>query len=195
MILSNTGIQQCLAAGEIEIDPRPGADQYTTSAVDLFLGGEFQIWNPDVFQVPGASVVLDLAQQSFLLTAKAYLKSLSPSQDGSVIFPPFREVPAHMLAITRERVDLKKTSRLAARVEGRSSLARLGLLVHLTAPIIHSGFRGVITLEMVNLGPFHLKLVPQKTRICQLVFERLESDPAGEIATAFQGQGKPSGTQ
>ena len=104
MILSNTGIQQCLAAGEIDIDPRPEPDQYTTSAVDLFLGGEFQVWNPDVFAVPGASVVLDLAQQSFPLTAKAYLKNLTPEQDGSIIFPPFRVVPAHMLAQVRREI-------------------------------------------------------------------------------------------
>jgi dCTP deaminase len=193
MILSNAGIRQCLDSGEIEIDPRPGLDQYTTSAVDLFLGSEFHVWNPDTLQVPGAQVVLDLAQQNFPLTARAYLKTLTPAPDGSIIFPPFREVPAHMLAITRERVHFKKTSRLAARVEGRSSLARLGLMVHITAPTIHSGFRGAITLEMVNLGPFHLKLVPQKTRICQLIVERLESDPSGDIVTGFQNQTKPSG--
>ena len=195
MILSNTGIQQCLDSGEIEIYPQPGPDQYTTSAVDLFLGSEFQIWNPEMFQVPGASVVLDLAQQSFTLTARAYLKTLTPAPDGSITFPPFRESPAHMLAITRERVHLKNASRIAARVEGRSSLARLGLMVHITAPTIHAGFRGAITLEMVNLGPFHLKLVPQRTRVCQLIFERLETQPAGDIVTAFQGQTKPSGAQ
>ncbi len=193
MILSNTGIQRCLDSGEIEIDPRPQPDQYTTSAVDLFLGSEFQGWNPETLQVPGASVVLDLAQQSFPLTARAYLKTLMPAPDGSIIFPPFREVPAHMLAVTRERVHFKTTSKLAARVEGRSSLARLGLMIHITAPTIHSGFRGVITLEMVNLGPFHLKLVQQKTRICQLIIERLEDDPSGDIVTGFQHQTKPSG--
>jgi deoxycytidine triphosphate deaminase len=51
MILSNTGIQQYLNSGEIEIDPRPGSDQYTTSAVDLFLGNEFQVWNEETLQV------------------------------------------------------------------------------------------------------------------------------------------------
>jgi dCTP deaminase len=193
MILSNTGIQHCLTAGEIEIDPLPGEDQYTTSAVDLFLGSEFQQWNPQILEVKGAMVTLDLAEQSFPLTARAYLKDLTPDQDGTITFPPFRKVAAHMLAVTREKVHLKKSSRLAARVEGRSSLARLGLAVHITAPTIHAGFRGNITLEMFNLGPFYLKLVPEKTRICQLIIERLESDPTGDIVTGFQGQTKPSG--
>jgi deoxycytidine triphosphate deaminase len=62
--------------------------------------------------------------------------------DGSVIFPPFRDHPWHMLAITRERVHLNKSYKLAARVEGRASLARIGIIVHLTAPTIHAGFNG-----------------------------------------------------
>jgi len=66
-------------------------------------------------------------------------------------------------------------------------------MVHITAPTVHAGWNGRITLEMVNLGPFHLKLVPGKIRICQLIIERLESDPAMNIATDFQDQTKPSG--
>jgi hypothetical protein len=67
-----------------------------------------------------------------------------------------------MLAITRERIHLHRDYKLAARVEGRSSLARIGMIVHLTAPTIHAGFRGPITLEMINFSPFHLRLVPNK---------------------------------
>lgn len=48
------------------------------------------------------------------------------------------------LAITHERVELPKESKIAARVEGRSTLARLGLAVHMTAPTIHCGFAGNI---------------------------------------------------
>lgn len=94
---------------------------------------------------------------------------------------------------SRERVHLKHESKLAARVEGRSSLARLGLMVHLTAPTIHPGFSGRITLEMINHGPFYLRLVPGTTRVCQLIFERLEDAPEGEIATGFQGRDLASG--
>jgi dCTP deaminase len=65
--------------------------------------------------------------------------------------------------------------------------------VHLTAPTIHSGFAGKITLEMINFSPFYLRLVPNRTRICQLIIEMLESDPTIEIKTAFQNQTVPSG--
>jgi dCTP deaminase len=85
-----------------------------------------------------------------------------------------------VLAMTREKVHLKPGSKLAARVEGRSSLARIGLVVHLTAPIIHTNFNASITLEMINHGPFLLRLVPHKTVICQLIVEQLESEPLGD---------------
>jgi dCTP deaminase len=94
-----------------------------------------------------------------------------------------------------QRHRLKHEARIAARVEGRSSLARIGLMVHLTAPTIHAGFEGHITLEMLNHSPFHLKHVPDKTRICQLIFERLGETPSGLTATDFQGQADPSGSK
>ena len=191
MILSDAGIKAAIEAGAIEIDPPP--IEYSPSAVDLLLGNEFQSWDDDRLLVPGVTTTVDLAEQRFPLTAAAYLRDTERERDGSVIFPPFRVRPSHMLAITRERVHLKIGSKVAARVEGRSSLARLGLMVHITAPTVHAGWNGRITLEMVNLGPFHLRLVPERTRICQLIVERLESDPGMDIATTFQGQVRPAG--
>jgi dCTP deaminase len=193
MILSNEGIKRALHAGELEITPMPAEDQYTTSAVDLFLGTQFQGWNDAILDVQGAKVELNLARQDYQKTARAYLKSLDLERDGSFICPPYRAVPSHVLANTRERIFLKPGSRLAARVEGRSSMARLGLVVHLTAPTIHAGFQGPITLEMINHGPFYLRMVPEKTRICQLIIECLQTDPEGSIQTQFQGQVEPSG--
>jgi dCTP deaminase len=193
MILSNDGIKRALEKGALEISPAPSETQYTTSAVDLFLGEEFHVWDADKLKFAGFKPELDLSQQQFAKTARAFLIPLKRQDDGSVIFPPFREHPWHMLAITRERVYLNRNFKLAARVEGRSSLARLGLIVHLTAPTIHSGFNGKITLEMINFGPFYLKMVPNQTPICQLIIEQLESEPTQEIATSFQGQMLPSG--
>jgi dCTP deaminase len=193
MILSNDGIKRALTEGALEISPNPDETQYTTSAVDLFLGEEFHVWDDKRLKFEGFAPHLDLSQQKFAQTAKAYLIPLQKEQDGSVIFPPFRDYPRHMLAITRERVHLKRDFKLAARVEGRSSLARIGIIVHLTAPTIHAGFNGKITLEMINFSPFFLRLVPNKTRICQLIVEQLESEPTLEIQTAFQGQTAPSG--
>src|SRR6266436_392899 len=192
MILSNEGIKRALQEGQIQIDPLPQEDQYTTSALDLFIGSDFRCWDESRLNVKGLKLMLNLTEQSFQLTADAYLKTRPKEQDGTFVFPPYAKESIHILSITRERVHLKLGSKLAARVEGRSSLARLGLLVHLTAPTIHAGFAGNITLEMINHGPFYLQIVPNKTRICQLIFERLESSPEGDITTTFQGQSRPS---
>jgi dCTP deaminase len=193
MILSDAGIQEAIKQGQLEISPTPQLDQYTTSAVDLFLADGFHGWDQSKFTIPGVTVSLNLAEQRYGATAAGYLKPLSIERDGSFILPPYHESPRPVLAMTRERVHLKPGSRLAARVEGRSSLARIGLMVHLTAPIIHANFNAPITLEMINHGPFLLKLVPGKTRICQLIVERLETEPVGDIRTEFQHQTSPAG--
>ena len=193
MILSDQGIRKALASGELEIDPAPADDQYTTSSVDLTLGSVFQVWDKSRLDVPGVRVELDLADQKFAQTSNAYIVPAAADGNGCCVLPPYHKEPRLLLAITRERIHLVPGSRLAARVEGRSSLARLGLMVHLTAPTIQHGFRGTITLEILNHGPFHVKFVPTRTRICQLIFERLETDPTGEIDTQFQDQSSPSG--
>jgi dCTP deaminase len=80
---------------------------------------------------------------------------------------------------------------LAARVEGRSSYARCGLLVHFTAPTIHAGFIGTITLELINLGSIPILLYPA-TPICQLIIEQVHGTPVANDSQ-FQGQARTSG--
>lgn len=195
MILSDEGIRAALKSGEIEISPPPDADQYSPSAVDLVIGDQFQAWNPEVLAVKGTKHELDLEEYKYPLAARVYLRNLDLEKDGCFILPPFNKLPSHILAKTQERIHLNPSAKLAARVEGRSSLARLGLIVHLTAPTIHAGFRGTITLEIINHGPFFLKMKPGKTRICQLIFERLETVPGMTIATQFLDQNTPSGVK
>jgi dCTP deaminase len=191
VILSDKAIQQALQNGEIEITPAPTETRYTSSAVDLTLGSKFQGWNRDILNVEGTKVELDLAVQTYQKTAKAYLQSFPTEKDGSFVFPPYSQMPMVLLSQTNESVHLKRNSGLAARVEGRSSLARIGLTVHLTAPTIHCGFQGPITLELINHSFFYLRMVPGAV-ICQLIIERVEGT-AGDIKTAFQNQVNPSG--
>ena len=191
MILSDKAIQQAIASGTIDITPIPDETRYTSSAVDLTLGSQFQSWNANILGVPGTKVELNLAEQTYQKTAKAFLVQLPVEEDGSYVFPPFKVKPMVLLAQTQEKVHLKRDSGLAARVEGRSSMARIGLTVHLTAPTIHCGFLGPITLELINYSSFYLRMVPGAV-ICQLIIERVEGPP-GEIKTAFQNQVNPSG--
>ena len=82
---------------------------------------------------------------------------------------------------------------LAARIEGKSSRARFGLLVHFTAPTVHPGFRGYLTLEITNLGPAAVLLVPGMY-IAQLIIEEVKGCPIGN-PSQFDGQATASGKQ
>lgn len=85
---------------------------------------------------------------------------------GCVLIPP----QGFVLGRTEERVNIPDY--MVASVEGKSSLARLGLFVHITAGFVDPGFRGTITLEFFNGSPRYIELV-SGIRICQIAFERL----------------------
>jgi dCTP deaminase len=105
------------------------------------------------------------------------------------------------LGWTKEKIKLPHTSRIAARVEGKSSLARIGVGVHVTAPIIHPGFGSSgnvprnpgssIRLEIWNLGTICVKLC-KGMPICQLLFEEVHGIPEDGYTGQFQFQGPPS---
>ena len=107
--------------------------------------------------------------------------SITLKQDGFILVP------------TYEHINLPTSGKLAARVEGRSSLARLGISVHMTAPTIQNGFSGRIFLEISNDGPFNLKIWPKTTRLCQIIFEQVSSQPSGDLSTFFKEQASPTG--
>jgi dCTP deaminase len=99
-----------------------------------------------------------------------------------------------VLARTMERVELPiqpGAPCLAGRIEGKSSYARCGLLVHFTAPTIHAGYNGIITLELINLGTIPISLFPGMP-ICQLIVEKVDGVPFRNDSQ-FQGQTKVSG--
>ncbi len=193
MVLSDEGIKKAIASGDLAIDPIPSEEQYQSSAVNIYLGDSFRVWDAARLTLPGAEVRLDLAQQSFQSIANAYAIDAPREPDKSVVLPPFFVQPTVLLCLTREAIHLKKDAALCARVEGRSSLARYGLVVHLTAPTIHAGFGGQITLEIINHGPFYIKLVPNKTMICQFIIERLDAPAKGKASSTFQEQKTPIG--
>jgi len=108
------------------------------------------------------------------------------------------EPPPFVLGWTLEKLKLPFRSRLAARVEGKSSLARLGIGVHVTAPTIHAGFGDKsgdpdypgtpIQLEIWNVGPLPI-LLTKGMRICQLIFEEVHGTPDKGYSGIFAEQG------
>ena len=95
------------------------------------------------------------------------------------------EPGAFALGSTLERVAMPLN--LAARVEGKSSVARFGLSIHQSAPTVHADFRGNIRLEISNVGPFVCRLIPG-TRICQLIVEELKDPSSEPLRSRFQDQ-------
>ncbi|MFO0762925.1 MAG: dCTP deaminase [Byssovorax sp.] len=196
MILSNSAIFAALDEKRLIIDPEPsprdpaeastGASEwpYSTTAVNLRLGDEVSWFNE------GLAVNIDLRRGKF-----ANLFGPNSSSRKITADQPYSLMPGKLvLANTLERVELPITPgqpSLAARVEGRSSFARCGLLVHFTAPTIHAGFRGRITLEIINLGPIPILLYPG-TYICQLIIEEVVGVPLRNDSQ-FQGQTRPGG--
>ena len=99
---------------------------------------------------------------------------------------------------TIEKIQLPHTSRIAARVEGKSSLARIGIGVHVTAPTIHAGFGyrpgeptfpgNPIQLEIWNTGPLPVVL-KRGLKICQLIFEVVDGTPEQGYHGQFRVQG------
>jgi dCTP deaminase len=164
----------------IKIEPEPDYDTALSStAIDLTLDSNISIFKDST---AGVEKILDPSQN----TASGIIREITNSHtipgDGFLLHPK-----RLMLAWTREFVGLDVGTRIAARVEGKSSLARLGLGVHVTAPTIHAGFKGQIQLEMVNHGGAPIRL---KTgmRICQLIFETTLGTPERGYQGQFSGQ-------
>lgn len=96
-----------------------------------------------------------------------------------------------ILACTNEIVTLPDD--IVARVEGKSSIGRIGLAVHITAGFIDPGFEGQITLEVANLAPWAIRLHPNM-RIAQIAFQRLSApavEPYGAVGH-YMGQSGPT---
>lgn len=184
MILSDIDIKEAIKDKNIIITPPPDDTQIQSSALDLRLGTEFKAYDEKLFKIKGVDVVIDYSDLDSFAAVEGYLKDLPKEHDGSVIIKPHTFV----LAKTLEIIKLPIKSQLAARVEGRSSIARLGLTVHLSAPTIHAGFIGRITLEIINHGSCSIKLDPKRDKICQLIFEQLKSIPSKANLSQFHEQ-------
>jgi dCTP deaminase len=174
MILTDREIQIALQTGVLKIEPRPKPDAVSSTSVDLTLGRDFAVWSsrPGMTICPGA--------KGFKYTD--YI-DLQEKRTGAHVLQP----QSFVLGWTAERVQIPINSRLAARVEGKSSMARLGVGIHVTAPTIHSGFEGQVQLEIFNFGPNSIQL-DEGMRICQLIFEQTLGTPEKGYAGLFIGQ-------
>ena len=175
MILSDVDIKKAIEEKKIIVTPQPDDNQISSSSLDLRIGDEFKEYDQGLVGQGGVGIVIDYSDFNFTEFSRKYLRDLSKEGDGSIIIKP----KAFILAKTYERISLPIESQIAARIEGRSSVARLGLVVHLSAPTIHARFTANITLEIINHGHTYIRIDPRKDRICQLIFEQLSRKSVG----------------
>lgn len=169
MILNQQQIQQ---NNNIRITPTPKQVQLQPCSIDLTLSDEYLQPIHDEKVDP----TKDSPNYEYITGEK-------------IIIPPH----SFILGSTIELVELP--SNIVARIEGRSSIGRLGLTVHVTAGFIDPGFKGNITLEIANLSNNPI-ILHTGMRICQIVFEEIEppSKVYGECNNKYQHQNGVTGS-
>lgn len=150
MRLSDAAIRARLDEGSLVIDPAPRDRAIQPASIDFHLS-PYLCW-----YAAGSEPVVP---HSHCTTWSSCISDEMVLEPGDFI-----------LGSTLERLELP--SDLVATVEGKSSLGRIGLAVHITAGFIDPGFRGHITLELKNMNRVPVKLVPRMP-ICQIGFEPL----------------------
>ncbi len=179
MLLSDRDINAELDAGRINLDPLDRT-MVQPSSVDVRMDRYFRLFSNHKYPF------IDPAEDQPDLT---HLLEVEP--DEAFVLHPGEFV----LASTFEAVTLPDD--VAARLEGKSSLGRLGLLTHSTAGFIDPGFSGHVTLELSNMATLPIKLWPGM-KIGQLCFFRLSS-PADNTYSAYgnryQGQSGPTASR
>ncbi len=181
MLLSDRDIVAEIDAGRIVLDPYE-AGMLQPSSIDVRLDRFFRVF--DNHKYPH----IDPAQDQSDLT-----RMVEPEGDEPFILHPGEFV----LGSTYEVVSLPDD--IAARVEGKSSLGRLGLLTHATAGFVDPGFSGHVTLELANVATLPIKLYPGM-KIGQFCFLRLTSPsehPYGsaKYGSRYQGQRGPTASR
>ncbi len=177
-VLADRDIRAELEAGRIRIDPYDPAD-LQPSSVDLHLDASFRVFRNNRYAfIDPRSAQPDLTEL------------LAISGDEPFILHPGEFV----LGQTVEWVELPDD--LVARLEGKSSLGRLGLLIHSTAGYVDPGWKGTLTLELSNVANLPIALYAGM-RIGQISFFRMSSPverPYGskELGSKYQGQSQPT---
>lgn len=183
-ILSDKDIIKYLEEGKIEIEPILDEKQIQPSSVDMRLGDEFK-----VFKVIRKAYIDPKDEDDI----SSYMEEITvPKGEAFIIHPN-----EFALATTAEYVKIPDD--LVARVEGRSSMGRLGVTMHVTAGFIDPGFEGNITLEISNIGAMPVALYPGQ-RVCQIVFETMTSPaevPYGHPSrnSKYMGQTSPESSR
>jgi dCTP deaminase len=155
MILSDKTIEKRLKSGEIVIEPF-SKDFLQPASYDLHLDKTFMVFNRENHSL------IDVRKP-----ADNMMRTVAVDENDGYIIHPGEFILANIKEITG--VD----DRHVGRLEGKSSLARIGLLIHATAGFLDPGNKLRLTLEIANLSPLPIKIYPGM-KIAQIAFEELD---------------------
>lgn len=160
MVLSNVDIKKYMREGKIKITPEPDLDtQLGSCSIDFRLSNTFRVFEHSKYPYIDLKKKVDVDDLMRRVDV--------PDGEGFTMQPG-----EFVLAATQEKLELADD--VMARLEGRSSLGRLGIIVHSTAGLFDPGWVGKATLELGNLGRMPVILYPG-WRICAFTFEQLSS--------------------
>ena len=179
MVLSDTDIKKYLEQGKIKISPPLPPEQFGSCSVDFRLGSEFSIFEHS------RHPYIDLRNSTSI---QDLMRPISVPAGEPFILQPHE----FALAITEEVLELDDD--VLGRLEGRSSLGRIGIIVHGTAGLFDPGWAGKATLELSNLSRMPVALYPGM-RICSFTFEQLSSPSSmpyhKKVGNKYAGQTRP----
>ena len=179
MVLSDIDIKRYIAEGKIKISPELPPEQFGSCSVDFRLGSEFSVFEHS------RHAYIDLREKTAI---QDLMRTIEVPTGESFILQPGE----FALAITEESLELADD--ILGRLEGRSSLGRIGIIVHGTAGLFDPGWRGKATLELSNLGRMPVALYPGM-RICSFTFEQLTTPSSvpyhKKASNKYAGQTRP----
>lgn len=178
MILSDRTLREQISAGRILIEPFDD-DLVQPSSIDVRISNLFRVFRNHT------AGVIDVKTDTSDMTEMVEIPA-----DGVFMLHPGEFV----LGSTMERIAVPED--LVARIEGKSSLGRLGLLIHSTAGFIDAGFDGHVTLELANVASLPITLYPGM-KIGQVSFMQMTTPAdrpygSGARGSKYQGQRGPT---
>lgn len=194
MYLSDRDLAYAIDCGKLIFKPRP--QKIDATSIDLHLDeiGTAKVWNIDKFKehefATGRSrPELRIGKYQLNTFSEDYLAPPPEECPNDSLQPVFKrgiQVVVRPLGFllwqTKEVVGTNpdKNADLIGFIDGKSTRARAGILVHLTAPTIHTTWYGKVTLEIVNLGPFDIVL-EENDVIAQLTVAKVTSPPETDV--------------